>query len=111
MNTYRVYVLDTKIATAPVVHVAHIRTDGKYKGAWEGARAACSGKDKAPLLYSDAACTETATFGHGDDITVAKIVDIKPRNVKLDKTAMQAILNDPEATAEAKLEAMQLMLA
>ena len=110
MNTYRIYVLDTKAALEPVVHVCYIRTADKYKGAWEGGRAALAGKEKAPTLWSDPECTVPAGVGHGDHVVVAKIVDIKPRNVKLDKTALQAILDDPAVSAEDKLVAMQAML-
>lgn len=110
MNTYRVYVLDTTLAEKPVIHVNYIQAD-KYGPAWQGARAALNGKEKAPSLFNDPAATVKSKLGHGDQLTVAKIDDIRPRNVKLDKAKLNEILADPKATAEDKLAAMKAMLA
>lgn len=109
MNTYRVYVLDTKQADEPKVHVVYVKSE-KYDGAWKGARAALAGKENAAKLFADKEGKEPSKVGHGDHVTVAKIDDIRPRNVKVDKAALQAILNDPKASAEDKLKAMQASL-
>lgn len=106
MNTYRVYVLNTTQELAPVARVAYVRSD-KYAGAWQTARAALNGDPKA-IMFNDAAAAEKATFQK--DCVVAKIVDIKPRNVKLDKAAIQAILADPKAKPEDKLLALQALV-
>lgn len=110
MNTYRVYALNTTNATQPTVHVLYIQAD-KYGPAWQGARAALNGKDKAPTLFDDPQATTKSKIGHGDHLTVAKIDDIRPRNVKLDKAKLQEIINDPKASADDKLAALKATLA
>jgi hypothetical protein len=107
MNTYRVYVLDTTDATAPLVHVAFIAAD-KYGPAWQGARAALNGTKGAPSLFSDVE-RSTRFTSHGDAFTVAKIDDIRPRNVKIDKAALAALLTG-EGDAATKIAAMAAAL-
>lgn len=109
MNTYRVYALNTASALEPVVHIAHIRAE-KYGPAWEGARAALNGAKDAPTLFVDPECKVPAKLGHGDHIVCAKVVDLRPRNVKLDKTALQAVLADPASTPEQKLAAVTALV-
>lgn len=113
MNTYRVYVLDTTAALAPVVHIAYVRTD-KYSGqggAWDIAGAIVRRDEKAKKLnlYADPGCTEE----YGDwagDVKVVKIVDIRPRNVKLDKKALQELIADPNTPDDEKLKALADLL-
>lgn len=114
MNTYRVYGLNTAVALSPVVAIAYIQAE-KYGDAWRLARAALSnqvpeGATKVPVLYADPECKVVSDIGHGKHVGVAKIDDIRPRNVKLDKTALQSILDDPNASAEDKLAALQAQL-
>lgn len=117
-NTYRVFVLETGNNNSTVVatHVAYIQAV-KYGPAWNGARSLLNdGKPHkenplAKALFSDPECKTDAKLGFGDHLTVAKIVDIKGKNVKLDASALQAILDDPNASPEQKLEAMQAKLA
>lgn len=109
-NTYRVYVLDTTVAEAPKVHVTFIQAP-IYKDAWQGARHALSGGAKAKPLFSDKECKVKSPLAPNAEYNVAKIDDIRPRNVKLDKAALQELLADPKATAEEKLAAMTKLLA
>ena len=106
MNTYRVYALDTTVALEPTVIIAYVRAE-KYGPAWELARAVLAGKVK-PALYADAEATKLAAFPKG--CVVAKIVDIRPRNVKLDVVALKAVLADPKATDAEKLEAARALV-
>ena len=46
----------------------------------------------------------------GEHVKCAKIVDIRPRNVKVDKTALKALLADPKASDADKLKAMAALL-
>lgn len=111
MNTYRVYVLNTTVALQPAVHVAYVQAP-KYGDAWSaktGARRALI--DGTVKLFADPDCKVPAKVGHGDAYTVAKIEDIKQRNKKLDKAALQAILDDPKASDTDKLKAMKEMIA
>lgn len=110
MNTYRVYILNTAQALAPAVTIAYVQAE-KYGPAWSGARGALNGKAGSPKLFLDQEC-KGPTFGEkGDHVVVAKIDDLKPRNVKLDKKALEAIINDPKAKPEDKVAAMQAMLS
>ncbi len=103
MNTYRVYVLETTIASSPVAHVAFVKSE-KYADAWRNARAALNRSDERATLYNDADCKSRATFAK--NCVVAKIDDIKPRNKKIDKIALTAIINDPKSTPEQKIAAL-----
>ena len=109
MNTYRAYVLDTTIALEPIVHVVYLRAD-KYGPAWQGANHALSGGDKATDLFTEADCKVLAKIKPGDHVKCAKIDDIRPRNVKVDKTALKALLADPKASDADKLAAMAKLL-
>lgn len=113
MNTYRVYVLDTTAELAPVVHICYVRTE-KYSGqggAWDVAGAIVRRDDKAKNLnlYADKECKEEYGDWSGD-VKVVKIVDIKPRNVKLDKQALQDLIADPDVSDEDKLKALAGLL-
>lgn len=107
MNTYRVYVLDTANALEPVAHVAYVKGD-KYGDAWSTARAALNGSREDAKLYLDVNTKDVAKFPKGS--VVAKIDDIKPRNKKLDKVALTAIINDPKASPEDKVKALAQMI-
>ena len=111
MNTYRVYALDTSVALEPIVHVVYVRAD-KYGPAWKGARALLRGETAEGVkeFFTDAEAKVKANISHGDHLTVAKIDDIKPRNVKLDKKALQAIIDDETKPAEERLAAMKALL-
>lgn len=111
MNTYRVYVLDTTVALQPKVTVNYVQAP-KYGDAWSaktGARRALI--DGQVKMFDDPECKVQSKIGHGDHFTVAKIEDIKQRNKKLDKVALQEILNDPKASDTDKLAAMKAMIA
>lgn len=111
MNTYRVYVLDVSTALAPVAHVCYLRAD-KYGPAWQGARAALNA-DKAataPKLFTDPECSQRATIKPGDHVTCVRIDDIRPRNVKLDKKALEALISDPATSDTDKLAAVKALL-
>lgn len=110
MNTYRVYVLNTTNALEPIVHVVHVQAE-KYGPAWEAARGVLGDTDKGKgkALFNDAECKEKFLL-KGEDFVVAKIVDIRPRNVKIDKTALKALLADPKASDADKLAAMAKLL-
>lgn len=111
MNTYRVYVLNTTVALAPTVHVVYVSTE-KYDGAWKTARGVVRADEayKAKALFLDPELKEKAP-AFASDCSVVKIDDIRPRNVKLDKTALQAIIADPKATPDEKLKALTTLLA
>lgn len=113
MNTYRVYVLNCTVALEPAVLVGYVQA-AKYADAWNaktGARAALiEGVAGAPKLYADAECKTPLKHGKGDNWTVAKIADMKARNKKLDKAALQAILDDPKVSDADKLKAMKEMV-
>lgn len=111
MNTYRVYLLDTSVALEPKARVVYVRAD-KYGPAWESARALCRGEEKNGVkhFFEDQAGEVIATITAGDDLNVAKIDNLKKRNVKLDKAALQAIIDSDEATAEEKVEAMKALI-
>ena len=109
MNTYRVYLLDTTVALSPVVHTVYIQAE-KYGPAWAQSRAVASRKQEpnTPTFTLDAEGKQPFVIpGRAGDVVIAKISDMTVRNVKLDKTALQAILDDPKATADEKLAAMQ----
>lgn len=109
MNTYRVYTLNVAAPLAPVVQTVYVRGE-KYKDAWEYARATLNGDTaKTSVMFQDEPCSTKAVFVKGE--TVAKIVELKKRNVKLDKEAIKAILADPNAKAEDKLKALQELTA
>jgi len=108
MNTYRVYVLSTTNPLAPLVAIAYVQGE-KYRDAWMNARGALNGKVKNAKLFNEPEAKTEVKFE--PDSVVAKIDDIRPRNVKLDKAKLQEILKDPKASAEDKLAAMTAMLA
>lgn len=109
MSTYRVYVLDTTKPLEPITHVAYVSED-KYDGAWKSARAILSGSKpgevqaktghKVSGLFGDDSLKTPINFKVGDHTTVAAIMDIKPRNTKLDKVKIQEMLAD-KATSDA----------
>lgn len=111
MNTYRMYALDATNALEPAVHITYLRAE-KYANAWSGSRAALDADKagKAVKLYADPECTVPATIKPGERVTCVRIDDIRPRNVKLDKAALQAILADAKASDADKLEAMKALL-
>lgn len=116
MSTYRVYVLNTTNAVKPTVEVAYISAD-KYGPAWGAARSLLNdGKPHkdSPAIKQMFAEPELKTAipaaWKGDNFTVAKIVDIKPRNVKVDKAKLQELVNSSEGTAEQRLAALKLAL-
>lgn len=106
MNTYRVYVLDTTAAEAPVVHTCFVKAD-KYGPAWQTARAALNGV--AGKVISTDVEGKLPFKRHGDELVVAKIDDIRPRNVKLDKAALQAAMS--EGTPAEQLAKLAALLA
>jgi hypothetical protein len=108
MSTYRVYVLDTKSPADPIVHIAFVSAD-KYGPAWQISRAALNEAKGSKALRASADLAEPANLGTGDHLVVAKIDDIKPRNVKVDKAALVATLAG-DATPEEKLAAMKAAL-
>jgi len=108
MNTYRVFVLDASNVEAPKALVAFVRGE-KYADAWKNARGALARKEgKSFVLHTDAEGKTVAKFAEG--ATVARIDDIRPRNVKLDKSKLQEILASKSSTPEEKLAAMQAMI-
>lgn len=109
MNTYRVFVLDASNVEAPKALVAFVRGE-KYADAWKNARGALARKEgKSFVLHADAEGKGPAKiFVQG--ATVARIDDIRPRNVKLDKAKLQEILASKSSTPEEKLAAMQAMI-
>lgn len=115
MSTYRVYVLNTSKPEAPTIAVAYVSAD-KYGPAWAASRSLLNDgkphKDapQAKTLFSDAAMTTDAKIGHGDHLTVAKIVDIKPRNVKMDKAALTAALDEKGLTPEQQLAKLRALI-
>lgn len=110
MRTYRAYILNTVKPLEPEVTIVYLQAE-KYGPAWQGTRATLNAEKNGCKLFLDADCKGEQFKQTGDDVTVVKIVDMKPRNVKLDKQALQDLINDPNASAEAKIEAMQAMLA
>ena len=110
MNTYRVYVLDVTQALEPKVHIVYIQAE-KYGPAWEASRGVLGNTDKGKgkTLFNEAECKTKFTL-KGEDFKVSKIVDIRPRNVKVDKTALKALLADPKASDADKLAAMAKLL-
>lgn len=108
MNTYKVFVLDTRVSPA-IVHEAFINVE-KYKDAWEGARGFLSDGEKKRQLFADKDLKTKVEYKAHKELTVAKIVDMKAKNVKLDKAQLQAIIDDPEVPAEEKIEAMKELL-
>lgn len=115
MNSYRVFLLDTTNVAQPTASVAFIKAP-KYKDAWERARLALNDADEAKkqgAVYTDDEKGEKVWKrpANAKDLTVAKIVECKQRNVKLDKAALQAIINDPKKTDAEKLEAMKQLTA
>lgn len=109
MNTYRAYVLDTTIALEPNVLIVYLRAD-KYGPAWQGANHALNGGDHAVDLFTAPDCKVLAKIAPGPNVKCVKIDDIRPRNVKIDKTALKALLADPKASDADKLKAMAALL-
>lgn len=107
MNTYRVYALDVTKTLEPTTHVLYVRGE-KYADAWKTARAALNAKPGSTLFTDADAKTKFA--GHGDKVTVSRIDDMREKNVKLDKAALVAALNDSTATAEQKLAALKALV-
>lgn len=110
MNTYRVYVLDTREPLAPNVSIAYVRGE-KYGDAWKASNAILNGEAaKDVRLFSDPECkVHASAIGTGAAWKTAKVEDMKPRNTKLDKAKLTEILNDPKATNQAKLAAIQAL--
>lgn len=109
MNTYRVYLLSTGNPLEPVATVCYIRAE-KYGPAWQISRGVARGDEKyaKQALYTDPDCTQKLRVPA--ESVVAKIDDIRPRNVKLDKKALQELVNNPETPAEEKVEALRQLL-
>lgn len=102
MNTYRGYVLDTS-ASEPEnarLHVVYVRADkyGGQGGAWQLINASLNGEAGAITLFSDSECKVDAKLGHGRHLKCAKLEDIKPRNVKVDKAKIAEILGNAKLT-------------
>lgn len=112
MKTYRMYALDITNALEPTVHIVYVQA-AKYDLVWKGARAALdTDRQKEALpLFATPECKDRAALRPSDNITCVRIDELKARNVKLDKAALQAVLDDEEASPEEKLEAMKALLA
>lgn len=107
MNTYRVYLLSLAAGVLnPQTDVVYLKAD-KYGPAWQQARALCSKTQVAGTAEFTVDAEGLVPYEVKRDTVVAKISDMTVRNVKLDKTALQAILDDANASAEDKLAAMQ----
>lgn len=109
MNTYRVYLLSTQRPLEPVAVVAFVR-GAKYADAWQVARGVARNDEKyaKQALFTDADCTKKLSVPA--DSVVAKIDDIRPRNVKLDRKALEALIADPNTSADDKVAAMKQLL-
>jgi hypothetical protein len=101
-----VYVLDTSEALTPVTDVCYVQAD-KYGPAWQIARAALR-LEAGAQLFTDPECKKH--YAPVKDSVVAKIDDIRARNVKLDKKALEAVLANAEASDEEKLAAVKALL-
>lgn len=102
MNTYRVYILNTRSEDAPEITRVFHRAE-KYKDAWETARAMLNGEDTKRHFFSDPACVARANTGHGVNFTCAKVTEVKTRNAKLDKASIGEIMADKSLSDQDKI--------
>lgn len=110
INTYRGYVLvrNTADPHKPTTVVGYIRAP-KYGDAWKAGRAIAGGKPEAGSMFADQECKRKLELPK--DAVFVACDDLRVRNVKLDRKALEAIINDPKATAEDKVKAMSAMVA
>lgn len=107
MTTYRAYILDVTDPINPVTTVAYVQAD-KYQPAWQGIVATLNGdKDRTVKLFSDFETTKEVKLGTGDNVTLAKLTDTKPKKgVVIDAAQVQAIMNDTKMSPQQRLEAI-----
>jgi hypothetical protein len=106
LNTYRVYILDTRNPEQPTVIVAFVRAP-KYGEGWKAANHVLAGQPlDGDRLYADQECkTPLPAEIAGDAFKTAKVDDLRPRSAKLDKAKLIEILNDPKKSAADKVKA------
>lgn len=112
LNSYRGYVLVRNAADPhkPQLIVGYVRAP-KYGDAWTLGRAIASGdetKAKGAKLFADPEGKKALDIPAG--ATFVACDNMRKRNQKLDRAALQAIIDDPNTSPEKKIEAMQAMI-